>query len=208
VADWIYDALESFQSFMDKGSLADVAVMLLISAFGSLLLVGIHEAGHALAAVLTGNRVHEVRVGDTDDVTVAAGSFRLRLGRLRGVGDVGGYVSYDGRSATPRQVLVIALAGPAANVLAAAFIAPVAARAEGMLSVVLFLCMLASLMLAIGNLQATGDPETPAEWSDGRRAMGAGRLGGAPYGFRRGRAPRRSQRGDVGAAARALTRTG
>ena len=44
------------------------------------------------------------------------GGFRLELGRLLGAGDMGGYVTYDGRDATPADVLVIALAGPAANV--------------------------------------------------------------------------------------------
>jgi hypothetical protein len=60
---------------MDKGSLADVALMLVISAIGTVLVVAVHEGGHALAALLTGNRVHEVRVGDSDDVAVTAGRF-------------------------------------------------------------------------------------------------------------------------------------
>lgn len=169
--DWIYDALESFQAFMDEGSLVDVALMLVISAIGTVLMVAVHEGGHALAALLTGNRVRELRVGDSDDVSLTAGSFRLRLGRLGGDGDVGGYVIYDGQSATPRQILAIALAGPAANVLGAALIAALSLRAEGMLSVVLLLWMLASLATAIANLRPSGDPETPAEWSDGRWAQ-------------------------------------
>src|SRR5215212_11840355 len=131
----MYDALESFQAFMDEGSLADVALILVISALGTVLVVAVHEGGHALAALLTGNRVHELRVGDADDVTLTAGSFRLRLGRPRGDGDLGGYVIYDARSATPRHVLAIALAGPAANVLAAAFVAILSLRADGMLSI-------------------------------------------------------------------------
>lgn len=171
MADWFYDALESFQAFMDKGSLADVAVMLGISAIGTLLVVAVHECGHALAALLTGSCVRELRVGDSDDVTVTAGAFRLRLGRLRGDGDVGGYVSFDGRSATPRQILAIALAGPAANLLGAAVTGALAVRAEGMLSVVLFLWMHASLATALSNLRPRGDLDTPAEWSDGRCAQ-------------------------------------
>ena len=171
MADWIYDALESFQTFMDEGSLADAALTAGISAIGYLLVVAVHECGHALAALLTGNRVHELRVGDTDDVTVNAGAFRLRLGRLRGVGDLGGYVIYDGRSATPRHNLAIALAGPAANVLGAALTAVFAVRAEGVLSVVLFLWMLASLVIAVANLRPGGDPDKPEEWNDGRWAQ-------------------------------------
>jgi hypothetical protein len=171
VPDWIYDALESFQAFMDKGTLADAALMLGISAVGTYVLVAIHESAHALAALLTGNRVHEVRVGDVDDVTVTAGAFRLRLGRLRGQGHVGGYVIYDGSSATPRQVLAIALAGPAANLVGAAVVAGLAVRADGMLSVALFLWTLASLATAIANLRPSGDPDAPAGWSDGRWAQ-------------------------------------
>jgi Peptidase M50B-like len=169
----MYDVLESFQAFMDEGSPADVALMLVVSAIGTVLVVAVHEGGHALAALLTGNRVHELRVGDSDDVILSAGSFRLRLGRLRGDGDVGGYVIYDGRSATPRQILAIALAGPAANVFGAALIAALSLRADGMLSVVLFLWTLASLATAIANLRPSGDPDTPAQWSDGRWAQAA-----------------------------------
>jgi hypothetical protein len=77
-------------------------------------------------------------------------------------------VIYDGQSATPRHVLAIALAGPAANVLAAAFVAVLSLRADGMLSIMLFLWVLASLVSAMANLRPSGDPDTPAEWSDGR----------------------------------------
>jgi hypothetical protein len=168
VPDWIYDALQSFQTFMDKGTLADSVWLFGFSTIGTILLVAIHECGHAVAVLFTGHRVHELRVGHSDDVTVTAGGFRLRLGRLRGEGDVAGYVRYDAASATPRQVLTIALAGPAANVLAAAGIATLAARAEGMFSVVLFLWALTSSAMAVSNLRPAGDRDTPAAWSDGR----------------------------------------
>jgi hypothetical protein len=45
VADWIYDALESFQTFMDKGTLVDCVWMFGMSAIGTVLLVAVHEAG-------------------------------------------------------------------------------------------------------------------------------------------------------------------
>jgi hypothetical protein len=35
VPDWIHDALESFQTFMGKGSLLDAALLLGISAIGA-----------------------------------------------------------------------------------------------------------------------------------------------------------------------------
>jgi hypothetical protein len=180
VADWIYDALESFQTFMDKGSLADAALTAGISAIGLLLAVAVHECGHALAALLTGSRLRELRVGDTDDVTVTAGTFRLRLGRLRGEGDVGGYVIHDARSSTPRHVLAIALAGPAANLLGAAVVAAFAVRAEGMLSVALFLWVLTSLAMGVTNLRPHGDPDNPAGWNDGRWVQVAWRARHAP----------------------------
>ena len=171
--DWIYDALESFQTFMDKGSLLDAALLLGISAIGAVLAVAIHECGHALAAVLTGHRVRELRVGGTDDVTLNAGGFQLRLGRLRGAGDVAGYVIYDGRSASPRHTLIIALAGPTADLLAAAAIGVLAVRADGLLSVVLLLWALVGLADAFVNLRPAGDPDTPAEWNDGRWVQAA-----------------------------------
>ncbi len=171
MADWIYQALESFQTFMDTGSLADVILLLVISAIGGILLIAVHEAGHALAAVLTGNRVRELRVGHSDDLTLTAGSFRLRLGRLRDDSDTGGYVICDMTTATPWQAFVIALAGPAANLVGAMLTALLAVRADGMLSVGLFLWTFASLATAVANLRAKGDPDTPAEWNDGRLAQ-------------------------------------
>jgi len=126
-------------------------------------------------------------------LTVTAGAFRLRLGRLQGSGDAGGYVIYDARSATPWHVLVIALAGPAANLLAAAAIAALAVRTEGMLSVVLFLWMLASLLTAVTNLQPSGDPGNPLGWSDGRWAQAAWAAGRAPL-------PRNTAHHDANAA--------
>ncbi len=168
MADVIYEALEAFQVFMDKGSLSDVLAIFGVSALGSFVLIAAHECGHALAAVLLGRPVREVRVGDVDDFTITAGAFRLRLGRLRGVGDLGGYVIYDGRMATPAHALVIALAGPGANVVTAALGAALAIRADGPLAIVLLLWTVGSLLLAVDNLRPSGSMRCPEQWSDGR----------------------------------------
>jgi hypothetical protein len=171
VSDWIYDALAAFETFMNEASLADIAVIFGISALGGFLIVAVHECGHALAAVLTGNRVRELRVGDSDDLTVTVGAFRLRLGRLPSDSGVVGYMIHDCRSVTPVSMIAIALAGPVANLLAAAASAALAVRAEGIVSVMLFLWALSSLAGGLGNLRPHGDPGRPSEWNDGRLAQ-------------------------------------
>src|SRR4051812_16773547 len=95
--DQVYDWLEALQRFMDQGSLLDALLALGLGVAASPLLVLVPELGHALAARARGLPVKAVKVGDTKDVVVTVGAFRLELGRLLGEGDMGGYVLYDGR---------------------------------------------------------------------------------------------------------------
>ena len=158
---------------MDQTSGTDVALGGLIGIFGTFVLIGIHEFGHALVARMRGHRVHEVRIGDVDDVTITAGGFRLRAGRLSGTSDVGGYVIYDGALARPADVLAIALAGPAANLLAAAAVFPLSMVTDGVLGLLLFMWAAANACIAVTNLQARGRFDDPHTWSDGQWARAA-----------------------------------
>jgi hypothetical protein len=172
VADVIYSALEALKGFMDKGSPKDMIWMVMLSMLGAGFTIALHECGHAVVAALTGNRVKEIRVGESDHVTISVGGLQVRLGRdLRGAG-LGGYVVHDTRTATPDQILAIALAGPAANLLGAAGFAALGIRAEGMLGVLLYLWALANLSTAVHNLRPR-EPgsSSPTHYSDGRIAL-------------------------------------
>jgi hypothetical protein len=111
----------------------DVAIFALVTAYVSVpLLTLAHELGHALAAVrLTGQRV-TVRIGDEP------GLARFALGRIDVRWHPIGHLAYCelslGGSLAPREQLRFALAGPAAEALAALMLAVAAvglAAAQG-----------------------------------------------------------------------------
>lgn len=168
---WIYDALSSFQSFMDRGSFLDLVGAVVVAGVGSILLVAVHELGHALAARARGAPVHTIRVGDRALITLPIGTLRVELGWASGKGDVGGYVTFGTRHATPTDLLVISLAGPAASFIAATACAvlAVALISHGMVGVIIGLLGVQGLAMAIGNLIPFGDAQ--GMWSDGRWAM-------------------------------------
>jgi hypothetical protein len=86
----------------------------------SLVVTAIHESGHLVAALWTGQEHVALRIGSF------GGLIDQRLGALRAdVALVGvpwrssGDVSFDAAQTTARQMLVIALAGPAASLAGA-----------------------------------------------------------------------------------------
>jgi hypothetical protein len=70
VPSWIYDALSSFQSFMERGSFLDLVGTVVVAGAGSILLVAVHELGHALGARARGAPVHTIRMGDRAVITL------------------------------------------------------------------------------------------------------------------------------------------
>ena len=168
--DWFYDVLESFQAFMDRGSPADGLVVLGMSVVALPLLVFAHEAGHALAVRARGLPLAELVVGDTPDLTIRTGGVRIQLGRHVGNGDVGGYVRYDGSTASPTDVLIIALAGPAANLLVTPVIVALAVAewSQGIVEGMLWVIALVSLFIAVGNLVPSDIEAGLDAASDGR----------------------------------------
>ncbi len=170
VPDFVYDAAAAFYEFMGKGSLVDTLLILVLGILGAFLVTVLHEVGHAAAAVATGRRVDELRVGDVDDIDIRWRGFRLRLGRLLGSSDAAGTVRMSGGEVTALRMLVVALAGPAANVLGALVAAPLAVRAEGVLSLMIWLWAAMNLVAAVENLRRTGALDAQGEWTDGRIA--------------------------------------
>jgi hypothetical protein len=185
--DKVYDWLEAFQMFMDRGSFTDLLLVVFLGTLSSPLVIFVHELGHALAVRARGLPLHAMRVGDEAELTIVAGHFRMELGRLLGKGEVGGYVLYDGRAATPLDALTIALAGPAANLVGAAGTAWLATTmwSSGFVSVLLWLVTVSGVWVAAANLRVAGVADDPLTWSDGLwarvawRGMRAG-VGAAP----------------------------
>ena len=175
--DWVYDWLIAFDRFMSKGSLSGSLVGLALALLTPALLILVHELGHALAVKARRLPLHELRVGDQSDVILTVGGFRLELGRLLGRGDVGGYVRYDGRRSTPRDALVIALAGPAANLggaLLTGWLALRFAHATPSIPFSLTLMTIGGVWMALANLRPSG--EGPLTWSDGAWVRAAWRV--------------------------------
>jgi hypothetical protein len=183
--DEVYEWLQAFQTFMDRGSLAGSLVAFTLALATTPLLILVHELGHAVAVRARGLPLKAMKVGDEIDVILTVGGFRMELGRLTGKGDVGGYVVYDGRRSTPVDVLVVALAGPAANLLGAAVTGWFALGEGTGLVVILWLMTLSGVWMAAANLRASGVAQDPETWSDGLWARVAWRgvragVGGAP----------------------------
>ena len=126
--EWVYELLEAFVALMDRMTVVDGLVLLVAGATVVPLVVLIHEAGHAIAALALRRRVTELTVGDDDPVlTMHVGRFRLQLGAIKGRGDVAGFVRYDGFGADARSTFMIALAGPLASLAGAVLTGALAA---------------------------------------------------------------------------------
>jgi hypothetical protein len=177
VPDWVYEFVEAFVDFMDSVTLLDVLALMVAGTIVFPLVVLIHEAGHALAAIALRHRIAELAVGDDAPVlTLRAGGFRFRLGAITGNGHAAGFIVYDGARACPRDTLVIALAGPVAS-LAGALVTGLAAGLawpHAALSLCFGLATLGGLICCVGNLQVSGDG--PESWSDGVWARAAWRV--------------------------------
>jgi Zn-dependent protease len=168
VPDWVYELVEAFVGFMDRITLVDALTFTVAGTITLPLVVLIHEAGHALAALVLRRRVAELTVGDdTPVVTVRIGGFRLRLGAITGKGDAAGFIVYDGAVAGPRDTFAIALAGPLASLVGALVTCVLTAWAwpQAGLSWLFGLATLGGLICCVGNLRVSGDD--PASWSDG-----------------------------------------
>lgn len=181
--DWTYEAAEAFAAFMDTVSLSDVALVWIVGAVGTWLLVFVHEIGHAVAAQARGLPVQELVVGQSSDVVVRAGRLTMRLGWRLGNGDVAGFVAFDSCGASWKDTMYVSLAGPLANATLAAALVLATVPLEGSAAIVTWLLAADSLVLAIANLTPRGDLRQPDTVSDGlwiRKAWGDRRSFDAP----------------------------
>lgn len=168
VEDRVYELAEAFAAFMDRMTLVDLLVLMAAGTILVPLVVLIHEAGHAIAALALRRDVAEMTVGDDDPVlTMRVGRVRLRLGAITGRGDAAGVVRYDATGTDARSTFVIALAGPMASLAGAVLTAAFAAWSWPHVGFSLFLALasVGGLICCVGNLRVSG--HDPASWSDG-----------------------------------------
>jgi len=162
------------------GTLAGIALIACLLPLVTL----IHEAGHALAALAVGCRIGDVVVGDDRPLlTLRNDRFRFRLGAVTGKGRATGYVVFDGSRAKPRDVLLIALAGPVASLAGATACCLLASWAwpEPSLTFALLMGAVAGWAACADNLRVSGDG--PGTWSDGVWVRAAWRAMRRPAGW-------------------------
>jgi membrane-associated protease RseP (regulator of RpoE activity) len=110
----LYNLAEAIARFLDTGpGLVASLIFLMIASIPAIVL---HELGHAIAARrLLGVDV-QVSVGSAGKLAeMRLGQIALSINALSHPGRIGGAAEFDGSRATARDVLLIALAGPAAS---------------------------------------------------------------------------------------------
>lgn len=176
--DLLYAIAQAIVTFMDGGpGIFTVAPLLLVVGLGTTLL---HELGHAAAA--------EARLGE--DVVVTVGGVgriaELQLGRasvtVNAFGRLGGpagVAEVDAARATARDVLAIALAGPAVSLVAALLSAwMLTATTDGLLHDVLWTATVLNVggVLNLVPLRLQERRGGPMLRTDGRLALDALRV--------------------------------
>ena len=163
----MYEGMEAVQGYLDRGGPVELALTVVLSLGSHQFLVFVHELGHALAARACGVPVREFVVGHRADVVVRVAGMRMRFGRATDDAVVQGYVGTDPNRASPADMVVIALAGPAAEALAAIALLAVASAGilDGFVNVLIVVIAIVAVCDAGHNLV----PRERDGWlSDGR----------------------------------------
>jgi hypothetical protein len=114
--DLLYDLLEAFVRFMNAGPPFPLDVLYLVVAAVPVVLV--HELGHAIAARRLLGAPVTVSVGGAGKLAeLRLGEVAITVKALSHPGRAAGVAEFDASRATARDVLLIALAGPAASLL-------------------------------------------------------------------------------------------
>jgi hypothetical protein len=150
----------------------------------SLLVTVIHEGGHLLAALWTDQEQVSVQVGSYGQlIEQRLGAVRLDISALNVPWRTSGAVSFDAAVTTARQMLIIALAGPAASLAGAAGTAWIAGSTSPSAASRFFAMATAmGVITAILNLipmtytEGTRRRPGPRIASDGRHALNALRV--------------------------------
>lgn len=177
--DVLLSVLEAFDRFMNAGPQSLVTFLLVLIVVSPVMTL-LHELGHATAAIhLLGDEV-EVKVGKVGKLLDARiGVLRLRVNGFAPLVGVQGHAMFNQARASAREVIVIALAGPATSacaLLASALV--LAVMPAGLMHDLAWMaaCFNAIAFLNVLPLEFTtkrGEPPTP---TDGLVALRAGRV--------------------------------
>ncbi len=179
----LYNLADAIVRFMDSGpGLVASLIFLMITAIPVTLL---HELGHAIAARRLLDVNVQVSVGSAGKLAeMRLGQIALSINALSHPARVAGVAEFDGSRATARDVLLIALAGPAAS-LAGTMVTALAlsaASTTGALHDLLWAATLAGVVgvLNLVPLRFQEKRRGPTLRTDGRLALDALRIGRAP----------------------------
>jgi hypothetical protein len=176
--DWLYGPVAAFTMYMDEGpGLLPALVYLAIAAIPVTLL---HEFGHAIVALrLLGTPVGVV-VGSFGKLAqVRLGQITMSLNAVGSPASVAGSTTFDASRAEARDILCIAVAGPAASLLGLlASIALLAAAPEqGVAHDLVWAAILGNLFAVLNliPLELQERADGPRLHTDGRLALDAAR---------------------------------
>ena len=164
---------EDFAQFMDSGALLWIGLGVLAVWFVYVMLVTVHELGHAIAGLLLTKDVVRLRVGRSPGVIhgrMGRLYFSWHMNGVRGQDDGGAAIVIE-KGPPPRVRLLFALAGPIADLVLALVLFLIYLQLSGVPRVCLGLVIAGSLILNALNLFSW------SPGSDGREALAALRDG-------------------------------
>ena len=175
----LYAIAETIVKFMNGGP--GFFAGLLYITIAALPVVLLHEFGHALMAVRRLGTDVEVTVGGAGRIAqFRLGQINASLFALQGAGATGGSAAFDASRASARDVLWIALAGPAASLLGlvVAMLCFANGPVDGFLHDLLWAAVFTSFAGVANLVPITFDADKPGESyeTDGRIALSALRV--------------------------------
>jgi hypothetical protein len=177
--DALYRLADAIVHFMDSSP--GLPISLLCIAIAALPVTLLHELGHAVAARrLLGSDV-QVSVGSTGKLAdIQLGQIALAINALSHPGRASGAAEFDASRATARDILLIALAGPAASLVGTVLTAWAlsAASPSGALHNLLWAATAAGVfgVLNLVPLSFQEGRDGPSVRTDGRLALDALRV--------------------------------
>jgi hypothetical protein len=177
-SDPFYDAAQWFYVFMNSASSWYVLVYIFVAAIPVTLL---HELGHALAARALLDTPVQVAVGSIGRFAqLRLGEISMSLNAMASPARVAGSATFDASRATARDILLIALAGPAASAagLLVAVPALAAVPEHGIAHGLAWAAVLASAFGVLNLIPMTLQERRggPNVQTDGRLALDAARV--------------------------------
>ena len=180
--DALYGPAAAIVSFMDAGP--GFPQMLLYIALAAIPVTLLHELGHALAAKRLLGTAVSVAVGSVGPLAqIELGKVSVSLNALGSPARVAGSATFDASRARAFDILLIALAGPAASAIGLLLCLAMfrLSPAAGALHDLLWACTLGSVFAVLNLIPFTYQErrDGPPLQTDGRLALDAARVLGS-----------------------------